>query len=139
MAKLILKKPSIVIGGVDLSKRANQVAITTSAEEVDLTTFQAVNKQTGKGLGDGSMQVTFIQDFEVAMVDATLWPLAQGEEPFFIEVKPFKTAKAVTNPLFKMEALLFTYDPLSGQMGQASTTQVQFKNVGEQGIERLTE
>lgn len=139
MAKLILRKPKIVVNGVDLSNRANQVAITTSAEEVDLTTFGAANKQTGKGLGDGSMQVTFIQDYEVAMVDATLWPLAVGETPFFIEVLPVKAVKSATNPLYKMETLLFTYDPLSGQVGQASTTQVQFKNVGEQGIERLIE
>jgi len=139
MAKFILRKPKIVIDAVDLSNRANQVAITTTAEEVDVTTFGAVNKQTKKGLGDGSMQVTFIQDYEVAMVDATLWPLATGEVSFFIEVQPVKAAKSPTNPLYKMETELFSYDPLSGQVGQASTTQVNFKNVGEQGIERLIE
>jgi hypothetical protein len=139
MAKFILRKPKIVINGVDLSNRANQVAITTTSEEVDLTTFGAVNKQTGKGLGDGSMQITFIMDYEVAQVDATLWPLSQGENPFFVEILPVKAAKSPTNPMYKMESQLFSYDPLSGQVGQASTTQVNLKNVGEQGIERLTE
>lgn len=139
MAKFILRKPKIIVNGVTLSNRANQVAITTTSDEVDITTFGAVNKQVGKGLGDGSMQVTFIQDYEVAEVDATLWPLSQSESPFFIEVLPVNAVKSHTNPLYKMETLLFSYDPLSGQVGQASTTQVNFKNVGEQGIERIIE
>lgn len=139
MGKYIVRKPTLVINGVDLSKRSNQLSITTTREEVDLTTFQAVNKQTGAGLGDGSMQATFIMDYEIGSVDATLWPLSQEESPFFIEAKPFNSAKSHTNPLYKMETMMFSYDPLSGQVGQASTTQVNFKNVGEQGIERIVE
>jgi len=137
VSKVILKTMSLVVDGVDLSKRCTQVAIDMPDEEVDLTTFQATNKQTGKGLGDASIAATFIQDYAASQVDETLWPLKNSEEPFFVEVKPFSGAKSATNPLYKQESLMFGYTPVSGTPGQASTIQVTFKNVGSQGIERI--
>lgn len=139
MAKVILKSASILVNSVDLSKRATQVAIELPDEEIDVTTFQAANKQTMKGMTDASIQVTFIQDYAASQVDETLWPLKQGEAAFPVECKPFSTAPSATNPRYKMlEAMLFNYTPISGSVGQVSTTQVTFKNVGSTGLERLT-
>lgn len=139
MAKVVLRKASILINSVDLSKRATQVAIEMPDEEIDVTTFQAANKQTVKGMSDASIQVSFIQDYAASQVDETLWPLKVGEAAFPVEVKPSTAAKSPTNPLYKMlEAMLFNYTPISGSVGQVSTTQVTFKNVGETGLERLT-
>lgn len=139
MAKVILKSAVIVVNSVDLSKRATQVAIELPDEEVDVTTFQASNKQTMKGMTDASIQVTFIQDYAASQVDETLWPLKQGETAFPVECRPFSSAASTTNPRYKMlEAMLFNYTPISGSVGQVSTTQVTFKNVGSTGLERLT-
>lgn len=139
MAKLVLRKASIVVNSVDLSKRATQVAIEMPDEEIDATTFQAANKQTLKGMSDASVQVTFIQDYAASQVDETLWPLKTGEEAFPVEVKPSSGAKSATNPLYKLaEAEMFNYTPISGSVGQLSTLQVTFKNVGETGLERIT-
>lgn len=139
MGKLILVNASIVIDGTDLSKRATQVAIDPQSDEVDLTTFQEEWKETGVGLKDATMQVTFIQDLEAGMVDSVLWPHFKNGDTFVIEVKASKAAKSASNPLWKMTSRLFTYSPLSGSVGQASTTQVTFKNAGEAGLERITE
>lgn len=139
MSKVILKKASIVINSVDLSKRATQVAIELPDEEVDVTTFQAANKQTLKGMTDANVQVTFIQDYAASQVDETLWPLKIGEAAFPVEIKPSSGARSATNPCYKMaESMMFNYTPISGSVGQVSTTQVTFKNVGESGLERLT-
>jgi hypothetical protein len=140
MGKTVLNKASIVIDGTDLSKRASQVMIDLPTEEVDLSAFQGEFKDTGVGLKDASIQVTFFQDFDAGMVDDVLWPLFIADEPFIIEVKADKAAKSATNPLYKMEVRMFNYSPISGSVGQASTTQVTFKNASdEKGLERITE
>jgi hypothetical protein len=139
MGKLILVNASLVIDGTDLSKRSTQVAVDAQSDEVDLTTFQEEWKDTGVGLKDATMQVTFIQDMSAGMVDDVLWPLFRSGEEFVIETKADKGPKGPSNPLYKMGTKLFTYSPLSGSVGQASTTQVTFKNTSETGLERITE
>lgn len=139
MGKLVLVNASIVIDGTDLSKRSTQVAIDPQSDEVDLTAFQEEWKDTGVGLKDATMQVTFLQDQSAGMVDDTLWPLFRSGEVFFVEVKADKGPKSPTNPLWKMGTRLFNYSPISASVGQASTTQVTFKNGSETGLERITE
>ena len=139
MGKLVLTNASIVIDGTDLSQRSTQVAIDPQSDEVDLTAFQEEWKDTGVGLKDATMQVTFLQDTAAGMVDETLWPLFKSGEVFFIEVKSDKGPKSATNPLWKMGTRLFNYSPISGSVGQASTTQVTFKNGSPTGLERITE
>lgn len=139
MGKLILVNASLVIDGTDLSKRATQVAIDAQSDEVDLTAFQEEWKDTGVGLKDATMQITFIQDFAAGMVDDVLWPLFRTGEEAAIEVKADKGVKSATNPLWKMGIKVFNYSPLSGSVGQASTTQITFKNTSETGLERITE
>lgn len=139
MGKLILVNASLVIDGTDLSKRSTQVAIDAQSDEVDLTAFQEEWKDTGVGLKDATMQITFIQDYAIGMVNDVLWPLFRTGEEFVIEAKADKGVKSSTNPLWKMGTKVFTYSPLSGSVGQASTTQVNFKNTSETGLERIIE
>jgi hypothetical protein len=139
MGKLILVNADLVIDGTNLSKRSTQVSVDAQSDEVDLTAFQEEWKDTGVGLKDATMQITFIQDLEVGMVDDVLWPLFRSGEEFVIEAKATKAPKGPGNPLWKMGTKLFNYSPLSGSVGQASTTQVTFKNTSETGLERLTE
>lgn len=139
MGKLILVNASTVVDGTDLSKRSTQIAIDANSDEVDLTCFQEEWKDTGVGLKDATMQITFIMDQEVGMVDDVLWPLFRSGEEFIIEAKSSKGPKAPNNPQWTMGTKLFTYSPLSGSVGQASTTQVTFKNTSETGLERIIE
>jgi hypothetical protein len=136
--KFVLKDAKIVVDGTDLSKRASQVAIELPDDEVDLSTFGGDFKETGKGLSDASMTVTFFQDYAAGQVDEVLWPFKISDETFIIEVSPSSKARSATNPTYKMTARLFNYTPISGSVGQASTTQVTFKNASDNGIERLT-
>jgi hypothetical protein len=139
MGKLVLNNASIVIDGTDLSKRASQVSIDLPIDDVDLSAFQGEFKDHGVGLKDASIQVTFFQDYEAGMVDDVLFPLYSAGEAFIIEIKPDKGAKSASNPLYKMEVRMFNYSPISGSVGQASTTQVTFQNASdEKGLERLT-
>jgi hypothetical protein len=98
----------------------------------------AVNKEIQLGLGDATITVGFFQDFAAASVDATLWPLYANKTNFTMVVKPTSAAVSATNPSYTMTAVLPTYNPLAGSVGEASTTQIGFRNAAQTGLVRAT-
>jgi hypothetical protein len=134
MAAFTLTDAFISVNGVTLSDHGNQVTIEDNREQVDFTAFGAVNKVYGKGLGDGSITVQFFQDFAAGKVHATLQPLISSTTPFTVEVRATSAGRSATNPGIVMSALLFTYSPLAGSIGEASTMSVTFQNAAQAGI-----
>lgn len=127
----ILKNASVTVNAVDLSTRCDQVTIEDSAEEVDVTTFQGNGyRQFAQGLKDATMTATFYQDFTSGSVHSTLNPLYQNGTSFTIVVKASSAAVSATNPSFTMTALLYSYSPLSGSIGEASKIEATFRNAG---------
>lgn len=138
MAKFTLLDAYISVNGVVLSDHGNAVGIETTFDEQDFTAFGATFKEFGKGLGDATITATFFQDFAAASVDATLWPLAIASTTFTVEIRATSAARSATNPAYVMTARLFQYSPLSGDVGNPSTTPVSFRNAGSTGLQRLT-
>jgi len=138
MAVFTLTDAFILINGVTLSDHANQVSVDMAKDEKDFTAFGAVNKVSGKGLGTGNMQMRFFQDFALGSVDATLFPLWGSNTPVTVEVRATSAARSATNPAYVMSALMFTYSPLSGEIGEPSQLTAEFKNAAQTGIQRLT-
>jgi hypothetical protein len=136
VGKVILKDAHIEINSVDLSDRANQVAIEAPTDDVDLSCFGGDYHEHGQGLKDATITVTFIQDFDAAQVDATLWPLHESGESFPVAVRPFSDPVAADNPEFGLEAILMNYSPLSASHGEAATTDVSFVNASQAGLTR---
>lgn len=138
MAKTILKNPVITLNGVDLTDHCSKVTIETKFDDVDLTVFGDTYKEHGQGLGDATITLTFFQDFQAGEVDATLWPLSQSGALFPVTVKPANAAVSTTNPLYSMTGVLLNYNPLDGQVGNASTTDVAINNGAQAGLTRAT-
>ena len=138
MAKFVLKKPVITIDGTDLTKRISQLGIDMPDDEVDMTTFGSDFKQTEMGLRDASMTFNVFQDFAAASVDAVLWPLKKESKKFIVKVQAETGEPSATNPCYVMGGKLFNYNPLSGSVGEASTTEPTIKNTTDLGIERCT-
>lgn len=138
MAIFVVQNPVVTVNGVDLSDHCQSVTITTERDEVEATAFGATNKVTLAGLGDATMECEFQADFAAGKTDATLWPLSSSTTPFTVSVKSTSAATSTTNPLFSMSALLFSYSPIDGSMGDLSTTTVTFKNASQAGITRAT-
>lgn len=128
----------ITVNGVDLSNHASSVTINTEYDDVDVTSFGATFKEHAKGMGDGSIEVDFFQDFAAASVDATLWPISQASTTVPVTVKADSVAVSPTNPLYTMQAYMMNYSPLAGSVGEASTTSVTFQNGAQTGIVRTT-
>jgi hypothetical protein len=136
MAKFVLKNPIITVNSVDLSDHCSSVTIETQFDEVDGTGFGATYKQLLQGLGDATITLSMFQDFVAGSVDATLWPLSQSGATFPVTVKPTSAAVGATNPRYDMTAVLLTYNPIDGQAGEMSKTDVTLRNAAQTGLTR---
>ncbi|HEV8569815.1 MAG TPA: hypothetical protein VGQ92_22470 [Actinoplanes sp.] len=124
----------ISINGVTLSDQGNHVTIEDMREEKDATAFGASNKVTAKGLGDGTITIGFFQNFAAGKVHATLQPLIGSQTPVTVEIRATSGARSATNPGIVMSALLFSYNPLDGDVGEMSVMTAIFRNASQTGI-----
>lgn len=138
MPPLVLRDALVLVNSVDLSDFVRKVTVNAKDDDVDLTTMGATNKVHGKGLGDATMSVEFLQSTALGEVDATLWPLKASSSTFPLEVRSTSAGRSTTNPGWFMNALLMDYSPLDGAVGDASATTVPFVNGSQTGLQRLT-
>lgn len=138
MAKFVIKTPIVLINAVDHSDHISSVTISTERDEVEVTAFGASNKEILAGLGDATIEMEAFQDFAAGELDVSLWPLSTTDVPFTVSVKATNSATSATNPLYSMSALLFSYNPIDGAIGEASTTTLTFRNAASAGLTRAT-
>lgn len=138
MAKFVLKDAVVTIDGTDLSDHISSVTIEDTADEVEFTGLGADYREFGQGLKDATITCTFFQDFAASEVDATLNTLYSGGGTFAVVVKADNAAVSATNPSYTLNSRIYSYSPISGAVGDASTTDVTFRNGGTSGLVRGT-
>lgn len=138
MAKFVLRDAVVTVDGTDLSGHCSSATIETTFDEVDLTGFGSVYREFGQGLGDATITLTVFQDFAASEVDSVLWPLSQSGGTFTVAVKADDAATSDTNPEYSMLGRLFSYSPIAGAVGDASSTDVSIRNAGTAGLTRGT-
>ncbi len=136
MAKEITRDAFIQVNGVNLSDHCSSVSVESTADDVDLTTFTTSGyKEYGVGFKDATITATFFQDYAATSVHTTLQPLYDASGTFSVYVKMHQTATTATNPRIELTtARMFGYTPLAGDVGDASTMDVEFRNAGTAGI-----
>lgn len=138
MGKYIITNAITKINSVDLTQFVQKVEVSLSKEKVDVTAMGASAKQYLPGLGDDTISVTFFQGFAAGEVNATLQPLYSSGSQFPVQVIPNGTAISSTNPAFNGTMSLYDYTPISGQVGDASTMDVEFTNAVAAGVTMAT-
>lgn len=138
MAKHVLTNAFVEVDAVDLSNHFSTIEVNTERDEVDVTGFGSTQREILLGLGDGTISGEVFQDFATGSVDETLWPLSQGDTPFVVRVRADAGVVSATNPEYTMTAVLPTFNPLSGSVGEANSTSVTFRNSDQAGIVRAT-
>jgi hypothetical protein len=133
MGKIILTDAWLEIDGTDLSDRASQVAIEMPDDEVDVSSFGSGFKEWGRGLSDATITATFFQDYAANKVDAVLWPLKTSGKEFLVRVRSSSEEQSTTNPEYRMISKMYNYSPIAGSVGEASTTDVTFRNAESSG------
>lgn len=135
--KLILKDCVVTINGVDFSDHTASVEVALKKNAVDTSNFSGGGKEQQAGLEEDQFTLELQQDFNPAEVDATLAPLYYNETEFVVTVKAHATTVSATNPLYTGTCILLEYMPLSGKVGDLSTTKVVFPSQ-RTGISRAT-
>lgn len=117
------------IGGVDMSTMVSKITLKTSAAEIKNTAMGATyDARVGGTLKDGSLELTFNQDFAAAQVDATLWPLLGTLATF--DVRADAGARSATNPSYTGTVFIKEYMPLDGKVGDLDTLSVSWPTSG---------
>jgi len=131
MAKYVVKTPQIEVNGKDLSDHLTDVTLTYEADEVESTSSGTTvnDKSFIAGLRSWSVDATFQQDYDTGKVDATLFSLV-GADPFAIKVRPTSAVKGATNPSYEGNAILLSYPPMSGAVGELAKVSVKFRGTG---------
>lgn len=128
MAKFVLTDAYITVGGVDLSDDVQSITINYEAEAQDCTTMGDSTREFLGGLKNWSVDVTFVQDYASAQVDATLFS-AVGTQVALV-IKPTSGAVSSTNPSYSGTGLLTSYTPIGNSVGDLAVAPVTFVSAG---------
>lgn len=121
MANIVLKNAYVMINAVDLSDHVKQVTLNYKAEQQDDTAMGDSGRSRLPGLLDWDADVQFFQDYAAGKVDATLFPLV-GAAAFAVKIKAVNAAISATNPEYQGNAVLESYSPVSGAVGDNAMT-----------------
>ncbi len=131
MAIFVLKTAFVSVDGVDLTAHIREVGVTMAADDIDVTAMGSNGHQHLAGLRDDRFTFTCYSDFASGQVDATLQSkFAGGTTPYVIHVGPNNSTASATNPIYSGTFFLLTYSPVSGAVGDAAMTPLEFVPVG---------
>lgn len=128
MAVFVLTNARVEVNSVDLSTYVRQVTLNTEVDAQETTAMGATYRARLGGLKDWSADVEFNQDFALAAVDATLWPLIGVATT--VKIRPTASTIGPTNPEYSGSGILESYPPLDGSVGDAAMTSVTFTGAG---------
>lgn len=126
MAKYVVKGGTVTINGVDLSDHVKSVDVKREKAKIDATGLNGNGAMDfTQGLSDEEFEFEFMNDHDPGSVDDTLNPLYENETEFEVVVRPFAGAASPSNPEFTCATCkLFTYSPISANVGALSTSKV---------------
>lgn len=127
----------------DLSSMIMQVQVSMSSAELAATSFGSGGwEEKISGLANGSIALTFNQDFAAARVDALFgiggtFGFAPGQvTPYFLDVKATSSARGATNPSYVAAFLNVGGEVINGSVGDIATVTYTFPFTGR--FHRLT-
>lgn len=124
--KLILTTAVMTVNGVDVSDWVASVEVACKKAAVDTTNFGGGAREQQQGLEEDQFTLELQQDYSASAVDQTLWPLYESGDEFTVTVQPYVGAASLTNPQYSATCILLEYTPLTGKVGQLSSTKIAF-------------
>lgn len=130
MAKFVLKDAHVSINSINLSAYVNACTLDISPDLPEANVMGTFYKIRLAGLSDWTLSVTFAQNFESGSVDDILFPLI-GAVAFPILVYAVDTGGVTpTNPSFSGNAVMGTYQPIQGTIGDTAFVNATFPSAG---------
>jgi hypothetical protein len=115
-------------GSTALASYLTQVELKLSANDITTTAFGSTFVTRVAGLKEGSLTLTFNQDYAASTVDATLFPLLGTNAT--VVIKPTSTATSANNPAYTAICAVLDLTPVSGNIGDLATFSVTWPTTG---------
>lgn len=119
MAIFMNETVTVTINSVDLTDHITSIDFVETANEIETTAMGDANVTRIGGLKDGSVRISWHQDYASSEVYATLNPLLGTTTT--VLVKPTSGAVSATNPSKSVSALVSELPFISGDVGTLST------------------
>ena len=130
MAKFVVTATNVTMGGEDISTACARAELVINAAEVETTDFGSGGfTEVIGGLKSGTLSLDFHQDFGVDAV-STLFLDTVGTVVVFTLVAGNGTTASTTTPLYTVSALITSFTPVSGAVGDLGTFSVSFPTTG---------
>jgi len=124
MATTILDNAFVEFDSVDLSSYVRSVTLSYEAETGDDTAMSDDTRSNLAGLKNWSVEVELNQDYTSSAVDDTLF--SKVGTAATLTLRPDSGAASATNPEYSASAVLTSYPPLGGSVGDVHTTTASF-------------
>jgi hypothetical protein len=125
VAQIVLTNAYISVNSVVLSDRANSVTLNYEVDSVEVTAFGDGGHKFVGGLQNNSTEISFMQDFAAANVEATIYPLVGTTTT--IVIKPNGATTGATNPAYTLTgAFLAAHTPVAAAVGELAMTSLTF-------------
>lgn len=128
MANMVLTNAFVSINSVNLSAYVKSVSVSYKSEMQDDTAMGDTARSRIGSLKDYSLSIEFFQDYAAGAVDATLFGIVGSVVP--IEIRGSSAAASATNPKYTGSAILETYQPVGGSVGDNLMAPVTMSGVG---------
>lgn len=111
MAKFSTRNYTVTINSVDLSDHIEALVVEDGFSELETSAFGSGHRSYITGIGEGSCQITFHQDFAANEVYATIEPLLDTTTT--VVCKPTSAAVGATNPSATFDVLVSKWTPFN--------------------------
>jgi len=128
MATFVLYDAFVSIAGVDLSDHVRSVTVDAGQNMADDTAMGDDFVSNAAGLATWSVSVEFLQDYATGEVDATLEPLLGVGNTAALILRPTSAAKGSANPEYTGTAVLESYNPIGGSVGDQAMASATFQS-----------
>ena len=128
MAIFVATDYKITLNGTNLSPYLTHAELKISANDVTTTSFGGSYVTRVAGLKEGSISLTFNQDFASTAVDATIYPLIGSLGT--VVIYPTSSAVGTANPAYTAVASIIDYSPFASNIGDLATFSVTWPTSG---------
>lgn len=127
---MILKDAYVKLDSNDISAYCMSVTVNTEAATQDSHTMGDNWTEVELGLKSWSLELELKQSFASSELDSILWPYFNNGSTIAVEFRPTSSAASASNPKWTGNAVLASYSPLSGSVGDLASTSITLTGVG---------
>jgi hypothetical protein len=128
MAIFVATDYKITLNGTNLSSYLTHAELKISANDVTTTSFGSQYVTRVAGLKEGSVSLTFNQDFAASAIDATIYALVGSLGT--VVITPTSSAVSTANPAYTAVVSIIDYSPFASNIGDLATVSLTWPTSG---------